>query len=288
MRRVVASLMLVVLSAACSGGGDPRPAGAPGGEPSKLVLDAATSTVEAGSSKVGMSVDIKTGPQSFSMVGDGAFDYRGKVGAMTFRLSGDEIPEAFSGFEMRFIKDTLFMKFPKEFAEIAPGLKEWVRADVEELSKQSGFSLPGLNSLAGQDPASVLNFTRGAESVTEVGPGSVRGVATTHYKMTIDVKKALEAFPEDARGGLDSMFSDAGIKSIPMELWLDAEGRARRLRFALDLAKFAGAVGAGSTGQEGSAAIGIEFYEFGSPVSVSAPPAGSVSEYEEFARLGKT
>ncbi|MGH2830678.1 MAG: hypothetical protein ACRDJM_09355, partial [Actinomycetota bacterium] len=184
-----------------------------------VVLLAAEKTISTGSSKIAMAAGFDAAGQSFQMTGEGAFDYVAQAGSLAFKVSGDEIPEAFSGFEIRFIKDTLYMKFPKEFRQLAPGLKQWVRADLKEMAKQQGVNLPGLNSFAGQDPTSALNFTRGATDVTEVGAEQVRGARTTRFSMTVDLKKAIAAFPEDARGGFEKMFDDAGITELPMELW---------------------------------------------------------------------
>lgn len=291
MRRRLATV-LIVLSFAAVACSDGTKTGATGTKDSKtgagVVLLAAENTLKAGSSKIAMAADFKAEGQSFTMVGDGLFNYKTQAGTMKFKLSGDEIPEAFSGFEIRFLKSVIYMKFPDEFRQLAPNLKEWVRADVEELSEQSGFNLPGLNSFAGQDPTSALNFTRAAEDVTTVGRASVRGASTTHFRMTINLDKAVDAFPAEARSGLQKLFKDADLKELPMELWVDGSGRARRMRFALDIGKIAAAAGATGGPSSGTATITVELFEFGTPVSVSAPPAGSVSDFSELLQAGSS
>lgn len=248
-----------------------------------VVLLAADQTVKAGSSKIEIVADIDAGDQSMTMKGEGAFDYARTAGFLTMRFegiedAGEEAAGLFQGFEMRFVDGIAYMKLPEALSSLAPGLKPWVKIDVEELTGGAG-----LNGLTSQDPTSMLAFTKAAKDIKEVGTARVRGEKTTHFKMTIDMAKALEAVPEEARAQVKQLVDTTGIKEMPMDLWVDSDGRVRRWRFTMDFSKIAAA--AGSPG-EGSMTMTAELFDFGTPVSVTAPPADQVGSYADLQKLG--
>lgn len=281
---VVSSLLL--LGVGCGNAGDPvKASGSKGNKGPAVVIAAAGETIKAGTSKIAMTAEFAGGGQSFAMAGEGAFDYLGQAGHMTVKLSGDEIPDAFSGFEMRFLKTIIYMKFPAEFSTLVPGLKQWVRIDVQQMAKQQGLNLPGFNTFAGQDPASAIAFMRGAKSIEEVGSETIRGTQTTHFKMIVDMQKAIEALPGDQKAGLQEMLKKAGITEMPMEGWIDAEGRLRRMRFALDVAKLTAGAGTSGAPAEGAMTITVDLFDFGTSVDVKAPPAAEVSDFSELQKL---
>lgn len=284
IKRIAAVLVaLMVATGACGGesGGTKT-----NGDPSQVILVAARNTTESGSSKIAMTADFKSGETSFSMSGEGAFDYAKQAGRMTFKLIGDEIPEAFGGYDMIFAAGVVYMKFPDEFSQFLPGLKPWIKMDLDELAKQSELNLPGFNSLTNQDPTSALSFMRGAKNVSEKGRESIRGEVTTHYTMTIDLKEAVAAFPEESRAGLEDLIDKTGLTEIPMEAWIDGSDRVRRMRFSMDLSKLSEVTGGMEAGQSGVMTIGMDLFDFGLPVDVAAPPADQVSDYAELAKLG--
>lgn len=288
MRRIkgiaAALLALTVTASACGGGSGAPESGS--GSAGDAVLVAAKKTTESGSSKIAMTAEFKAAETSFSMSGEGVFDYAGQAGRMTFKLMGDEIPDAFSGYDMIFTAGVVYMKFPDEFSQYLPGLKPWIKMDLDELAKQSELNLPGFNSFTNQDPTSALAFMRGAKNVKAEGKESIRGEITTHYSMTIDMKQATAEFPEDSRAALQDLIDKTGLKEIPMDAWIDGDGRVRRMRFAMDLSKIGEVAGGIEAGQAGVMTIGMDLFDFGTEVDVSAPPADQTSDYAELAKLG--
>lgn len=289
MRRIkgiAAVLLALTVTAAACGGGESGAPKSGGGSAADAVLVAAKKTTDAGSSKIAMTADFQAGETSFSMSGEGIFDYEKQAGRMAFKLIGDEIPEAFSGYEMIFTKGVVYMKFPDEFSQFLPGLKPWIKMDLDELAKQSELNLPGFNSFTNQDPTSALAFMRGAKDVKVEGKESIRGVATTHYSMTIDMKAASAELPEESRKAVEDLIEQTGLEEIPMEAWIDDEDRVRRMRFSMDLSKIGEIAGGVEPGQGGTMTIGMDLFDFGTDVSVSAPATDQVSDYSELAKLG--
>ena len=112
--------------------------------------------------------------------------------------------------------------------------------------------------------------------MTEVGHDKLRDVDTTHYHATIDLTKALDRVSADVaqRLGIDpdqlgksfeQLRTQAGSDELPMDVWVDANGRLRRMRMEMGAAS-------------GGVHIDMEMYDYGVDVSVQAPPADEVTD----------
>jgi hypothetical protein len=98
-----------------------------------------------------------------------------------------------------------------------------------------------------------------ADSFTEVGQESVRGVDTTHYTAVLDV----ERLAQQHASGLDAPSVTSGIEKLAgttatFDVWIDGDNLVRKL-----------VVHGGSA--QGTATVTVEFHDFGQPVDVSVP-----------------
>ena len=109
--------------------------------------------------------------------------------------------------------------------------------------------------LAVASPASLVAFARSASSARNLGPGTVGGVATTHYRVVVDAAKLPASVPSSITAG--------GKSSFPIDMYLDATGRPRQVSGTFSI-----------SGQTVTPTIVLSAYD--APVSVSAPPAGQV------------
>jgi hypothetical protein len=105
-----------------------------------------------------------------------------------------------------------------------------------------------------------------ATNVKVVGTEAVRGVATTHYSVTIDLAKK-EATAEQ-RKLLNALKSQVGATTQPVDVWLDGQSRARR--FVMKITTKAA--------QPVTFTTTVEYFDFGSAVSVSEPPPADVTD----------
>ncbi|GAC1595763.1 MAG: hypothetical protein NVS3B21_19070 [Acidimicrobiales bacterium] len=78
-----------------------------------------------------------------------------------------------------------------------------------------------------------LAFLRGATKVFPYGGEEVRGVNTYRYSLVVDLALAAASSP-DQRAALDAAAAAIGPVQWPADVWLDAEGRVRRLQMAED------------------------------------------------------
>ena len=80
-----------------------------------------------------------------------------------------------------------------------------------------------------------LVVQRRAENVVKVGTDQVRGVDTTHYHLDVNLQKAVQQQPTpEARAALQQLVNSYTVSSEPADVWLDSDGRVRRLQRKLD------------------------------------------------------
>jgi hypothetical protein len=128
------------------------------------------------------------------------------------------------------------------------GQPQWQESEVPEGVGRS----PAL----GGDPADFLASLKGvADDVTDLGDEMLDGDSVTHYRAEMEVP-SLGA----------SMAEGVQFDPEPMEVWVDEEGRLRRLTF-----------GATSDGA-GSMHMDMRLWDFGVPVEIEAPLQEDVTD----------
>ncbi|HKA92303.1 MAG TPA: hypothetical protein VKE97_00770 [Acidimicrobiia bacterium] len=141
--------------------------------------------------------------------------------------------------------------------ESVPEGKEWLQLDP---------AVFGTSEVVQRDPSSSLDALRGATGrVTRVGTDEVRGVDTTHYRVTLDLAKAISNAPEAQRDRVETSVIALGTRTIPADVWIDGKGRVRKLRLRLK---------GGTVVTPGS--VEFEFFDLGTKVDVPQPDPNSV------------
>jgi hypothetical protein len=280
MRKIVLLLAALLVLPAC-GGGDSVVA-----DP---VADAATKTTEAGSSRIEFTMAMEAEGRSFTMRGDGVFDYTSPRGRMTLDLG--DLAELAGGKlgsgRVEFVLDgpAYYMKFP-QVTEAFFG-KQWLKIDLEELGELTGADL-GAVQQANQNPAQLMQFLRGAsDDIEELGKEEVRGVETTHYRATVDLDEAAEQgaevgelsdeMREQLQAEIERMKAQTGLETLPVDVWVDEEDLLRRMEMDVNFAVEGEQVGMDTT---------MDFFDFGVDVRVARPPADQTIDITELAGQG--
>jgi hypothetical protein len=237
------------------------------------VASAATKTAESGSSRVEFSIAMKVLGESIDMTGSGAFDYSDPRGSLTYRMQIPGLGDI--SVDMRTVGTKMYIRMPEALAgEGLTNGKEWLGFDLGKSLEQAG--LGSLDFAQQQDPAQTLQFLRAASAdVKEAGAAKVRGVETTRYVGRMDFRKALDAGldelgmsaaeQEKARKGMNWMLDQLGSKSVPFEVFVDADGLLRRMKMTMEFED-----------ERLAMAMQTDYFDFGVDVDVQAPPAESV------------
>ena len=136
----------------------------------------------------------------------------------------------------------------------SPAVSSALGASFSQLTDSADESTQGLAYLQGVS----------ADGVTTVGPATVRGVATTEYSATIDLTKAAQGRSAAVQALLQKLQAKTGMTTLPVSVWIDAQGQIRRE--VLDESLTTNGVATGAT-------VTIEYFDFGAPVDVTPPPA---------------
>ncbi len=266
MRRLAAAGAIALLVAACGGGGTSASAA--------LVRDAPKKTTDAGTSR--WEVVIERPSDQAGMVKEaGEADYRSHSGHMLIDLSQFGLPGP--PLDAYFDNAVVYEKFPQIPGALPPG-KSWVKVDLADRGA------PGLGQTQVADPSQPLDYLRGAsDHITRVGTEDVRGTQTTHYKTVVDLKKAAALSP-NARKGIEAGVKLTGSATQPVDVWLDAQGRVRRMKYTVDLSQSKTATTTPTQG--GSATYTLELFDFGVPVQTQVPPADQVVDINELTAAG--
>jgi hypothetical protein len=247
--------------------------------PLDAVLASSAKTAEAKSSKLAFSL-LTQGVQgvpggSITITGEGAFDYPGRQGAFTMNVPQLGQVEAVS------TGSTIYQKFPPQLAARLGG-KPWLKIDLNQAGQAAGIDFNSLSQASSGDPTQALQFLRGAGAdMVEVGKEQVRGEAVTHYRGTVDMNKAAAAAPPEQQQTYQKL-AQIYAQPLPVEVWIDGDGRLRKMTYAVDLSRL-NLPPEATEGQKptGNLNFTIELFDFGTPVSVTVPPADQVTDFAQ-------
>jgi hypothetical protein len=85
-------------------------------------------------------------------------------------------------------------------------------------------------SIRAGDPFVAIDLLRGANSVKPYGGAEVRGASTIRYTVLADLQAAIAAAPAPTRATLQAVAAAAGSGLVQLDVFVDSEGRIRRLQ----------------------------------------------------------
>jgi hypothetical protein len=249
---MVTAVLLTACSAAVDGTGHPVAAGGTAAFPTDpqaladLLVQGNTSI-----SSAHLSFDETVGTIRITMSGDEKLN-DGKVQAMDLT---EQVPNVGT---LRFVivDGQLYAKLPPS---LYPATKPWVKLDENTVDGRlrqlyTAFRT-ALQSGAG---TTVAAFARAARNVRLKGTEQLDGTEVAHYALDVDVAALPTDFPNH------DLLQSTGLSSIPVEIYVDHEGRTRRVTEDLDV-----------SGQHVSSVVALTRID--QPVTITAPPASEVA-----------
>jgi hypothetical protein len=229
------------------------------------VARAATKTSTTKSYRVEATTKLTVQKRHVTFKAEGAFDPKRKLGRMNLDMSqlgqiqgGQGSPYNLGYATFILAGTSMYMRIPL-LRQTYPTLKPWVKIDLRRAARSGGLD-SFLQFGAGGDPASVLAYLKGVGKLHDEGSEDVRGVSTTHYRGTIDVKKL--------KGGAELRRLTASDQ-IPVDVWVDDDGYVRR-------EKWKEKVNFGN--RKTDIGVKLELFDFGAPVQAQAPAASDVTD----------
>ena len=114
--------------------------------------------------------------------------------------------------------------------------KPWGRLNVGQYSQTIG---DGLSSNGDGDPSRWIDFLKATGQARAVGMETVRGVRTAHYHALIDYSRFPAVAPSQLRAAARQeaalLERISGQSSLPIDAWVDGQGRLRRYQVRVPL-----------------------------------------------------
>jgi hypothetical protein len=108
------------------------------------------------------------------------------------------------------------------------------------------------------DPGQSIGLLQAAGGVEEVGPATVEGVPATLHRTSVDLRRAAQGAEDPAVRDQYRAMLAAGVRTLQLELWLDAAGRPLRVR-------------ADGPATRGVFSVTGVYRSWGKPVRIAAP-----------------
>jgi hypothetical protein len=250
------------------------------------IAEAAAATRKSDGAKVAMEVAFEGAgaPGGLNMKADGVADIR--AGEMQMELDMGDISKALPNnasnvdpaqlnAELRLVDKVLYTRMGLLSQQLPKG-KKWLKLDIEKLGQGLGIDVSQLSQY--NDPTKMLNYLRESGDVDEVGEEDVRGVQTTHYRAKVDLAKAtkkLQGAGAASGTGVDQLVKFLGDSKVPVDVWVGDDKLVRRMTMRLSPS------GSGAAAANFSMRMNMDLFDYGTPVSVSAPPESEVYDASE-------
>jgi LppX/LprAFG-like lipoprotein len=101
-----------------------------------------------------------------------------------------------------------------------------------------------------------------AQNLKLVGQETVDGVSCMHYSLSVDTRSAAQKLP-GTQGQQMQQAADAGVDTIPLNLWVDGQGLVRKVTDKV-------------TTEQATAALELRLNRFDEDVHISAPPPSQI------------
>ena len=117
----------------------------------------------------------------------------------------------------------------------------------------------------------MLKQIEGAGDITATKQEDLNGKPTTHYSVTVDMKKYADKVDPALKSTLDKAI-EAGVTNYPMEVWVDQENLPVRITTATPFTN-------PTTQKPDQVKMTMDYSDWGKTVTVSAPPADQVGPF---------
>ena len=239
------------------------------------VAAASAHTLGSGTARISLAVHMQVSAASFKQTVD---EVTQGEGDLTHRLIDMTIAAGPGvGTELRIIDGVIYEKLGPSMPRPPGVATPWVSL-AAGLPASGTSPVPGVQG--GSDPTQTLtqleSLSNGSVTGAEkLGSVDIKGVPTSEYRLDLDAAKVEAGAQAGAAylGGLiGQQVPSMTIHSMTMTVWIDAQGLIRQQDIGEDISVSVG----GFTGRvEGD--VTADYWDFGVPVDIQAPPPSEVT-----------
>jgi hypothetical protein len=170
----------------------------------------------------------------------------------------------------------MYLKVPASTRSLPPG-KSWIAINTAASAGSTGNGMNfsgGVGAASfgnldggGVNPADLLaSLTAVSGNVTKLGAATVRGVPVTEFRVNVDPAKAAR-MPGWEGASFREFASSLGNGDLPVDVWVDSQNLVRQMQVSQPVSHSPTTI---------TFVQVVDFYDFGVPVRISAPPAAQV------------
>lgn len=220
------------------------------------------------------TLTMSRNPGQMTGRGAGTIDFTNGALDLTMGLNLGSAEQPFN-IHLIYLGGTIYESLA-QISVLYPG-KSWMSIDLSSLTNSAG----GASALnLGGNPAAMLRLlTAQGATVTPTGSSTINGVRVNGYAVSIDpalLEKQISS--ANLPSWMQAAVSKVNFQSATQTVFIDGSGNLRRdaLHMVIDAPSL----------QAGSATIDetLDLSNYGVPVSISAPPASQVVDFEQFLR----
>ncbi len=232
------------------------------------VISAVNSTLGDKTAQITMSESINAAGTTVTGKGTGAMDFTHDALQlqMTISAAGQQVP-----IEADYLGGVIYENVPG-LDQIAPG-KSWISIDLSSLQNASqDQSAQGV----GTNPSAMLRMlAQQGNTVVALGPSTLDGVAVNGYDVTVNASKVSQELKKaNLPSWIQQSLTGLKTKNVDLKVFVDNANLLRAFQFqTTESTKAAGQLSVSET---------ISFSHYGTPVSVSAPPADQTIGFQQF------
>jgi Protein of unknown function (DUF2510) len=234
----------------------------------EAVTTAASQTLDAKSADMSLSMTMSGLGLNEQITGQGAFDFPDQTGTFTVN-----VPTGGQTTSEQIIEDagTVYVGLGGLIGSVAPG-KSWISASPGQLSSGSGSGLGG-GVTQWSDPSQMLQQLQASgATVASDGPTTYDGTAVTEYSVTLPpsyFSKYLGSLPSS----LQQVTSELQLPNLTEKVYIEPGNLLRAVDMPFSF---------GVMGKTFSMDVQMSFTNYGTPVTVTPPPASEVIPYTQF------
>jgi hypothetical protein len=220
---------------------------------------------KAGTAKVSGTLVVTTGGQQMTLsTMEGSVDFGNKKSHTITKMASPDGNGQSGGTEVIVDGTSAYLRY-----DMGGQLGPWMKFDLTAMLGQRGAN----------DMGSYIALMAGITEQQEIGSENVRGVATTHYKVTVDPARVVEKYPE-MKDFIDAMMKAAesivpgstkgvaeeSMKPSQYDVWVDQAGLINRVSQDFTTKT--------EDGNEVSGKSSTEYFEYGGKVDIIVPRVG--------------
>jgi hypothetical protein len=225
------------------------------------VVRAAYVTAREPGYRFDLTFDMSFAGHSVTISGTGSIDERDQQGTMSIQAGGQTLTVLLQ-------KPYIYTQVPAGSATSVTHGKRWLRANVDVYSRALGGSNPFGSSDVGAKQ--MLGFLKSSGQVSDLGSQTIGGVATTRYHALVDFGRYAATVAPAQRAAAqryaDTLQRITGRSSLPIDVWVDAQQRVRRISVQMQMCTKQGRLNESMT---------MNLYDYGHQPAVGKPPPAS-------------